>query len=378
MSKKKELKSYRAGQQPVGRATAPIAVTEFGRFMQQTFGAPSVEKGVGSVEEKKEELQRLKYDVEIIKKSKELEKLEGGGSPAVIFWPVRQKGKIVIRRLKLNPGEVEVVGEIPLGDEEEKKKEEKARPGEIAQVIKATSDVIKTGIEAGGGKGLDIATVDKYIDAKMEAKISTVHNKLTELGGKIDKIIDKGGGAGTSEVSVIRELKELGLLKTAGKEEGEKEGLTVLSRTIKELEDAGLVVRAAKVSEQSQRLEMEKEEKGMSFWLAARKLVMEEQKAMRESTLRKEKVGLLRDFTKDIGGAIADAFEETEEEEGKKAKREEKEEVIRESKKTKGGIEQFDCQQCGGTVSIPPEAQVEGHKLVCPRCSSEYEYTLSE
>ena len=369
MSKKK-LKSYRAGQEPVGKATAPIAVTEFGRFMQDTYGGPSVEKGVASVEEKKEELQMLKYDVEIIKKSKELEQLQGGGTPAVIFWPVREKGKIFIKRLKLNPGEVEVVGEIPTGEDKEKEGE-KRKPGEIAQAIKATTEAIKTGIEAGGGKGLDMATVDKYIDAKMEAKISTVHSKLSELGGKIDKIIDKGGGAGSSEVSVIKELKELGLLRT--KEEGGKEGK---KSVLQELVDFGLLVPASKVTEEGKRLELEKEEKGMSFWLAARKLVAEEQRAIREDALKKEKVGLLKSFTKDVGGAIAEAFEEIEEGEGSRVKPEKRGEIIRESKKTKGGIEQFTCEACGGTVSIPPEAQVEGHKLVCGKCNSEYEYTL--
>ena len=382
----------------VGRAVGEVIVTtQLGEIM----GDFERKRGIGGsargdIQEKRDELLEKKYEakklgwtLEAKRTQMELNKLDSGGQPAVIFFPVRQRGKILIKRLKLNPGEVETVGEVP----EEKEKEGKGGK-EAVSLVKETTEAVRAGIEvgkeaAGGGKGMSSDEVRKIMEDKLETYTTKMDAKFDKLLAKIDKVIE-GGGTKKDVVDTIKDLQDLGVI--AKKREGEKGegGVSGLSKTIKELEDAGLVVRATKVNQEAAKLEFEKEKEGMSFWLAAKKLVLEEKKAIMEERTKARKIDMFKSFTKDIGKAVAEALEEEEEEAeegeeeegaGEKGKRER---VIEESEKTPAGIEIFTCDavidgvKCGAKVSIPPEAQKEGYHLVCPKCGSTFEYLPPE
>ena len=394
MSKPTRTRRLEDVKKPVGRATGEVIVTtQLGEIMRDferkqgiggTVRADLEEKRAEAME-KKFEAKKLGYEVEAKKKERELERLDesgAGGQPAMIFFPVRQKGKILIKRLKLNPGEVEVVGEVPTEEEDKGKKEGK----EAVSLVKETTEAVKAGIAvgkeaAGGGKGINSDEVRKIMEDKIEAYRAKLDARFDKLDAKLEKIAE-GKGTKSDELSVIKELDALGLLrKTTEKDEGKEGGLSGLSKTIKELEDAGLVVRATKVNQEAAKLEFDKEKEGMSFWLAARKLVVEEKKALMEERTRREKIKMFKDFAKDIGKAVAEGLEESEEE-GEEVRGKE-EQVIEESEKTTAGIETFVCEteiepgvKCGAKISIPPEAQKEGYRLPCPKCGSEYQYVV--
>ena len=334
-------------------------------------------------------LEKEKYEakVELEEAKKRLKNLSGDMKPEKFFF-VDKKGRIW--EFTTNPGEPKLIFDPTKGNKEEGKGKEKPEvsAGGLAEVIKATSTAIKTGIDAGKGagvKGMSSDEVRKIVEDKIETYTTKMDAKFDKILAKIDKVIE-GGGTKKDVVDTIKDLQDLGVI--AKKREGEKGegGVSGLSKTIKELEDAGLVVRATKVNQEAAKLEFEKEKEGLAFWLAARKLVADEKKAMMEERISREKIKMFKDFAKDIGGAIAEGLEESEEEaeqgeeEGEAEEKGKRERVIEESEKSPAGIETFACDavidgvKCGAPVSIPPEAQKKGERLTCTKCGSQYEY----
>lgn len=338
----------------------------------------SLEDEVDNVKLRKE---KVKAEVDLKKAERELEEMEGSGRrPPTVIWPTydHKGGKFLIKSYSLNPGEVKTIGEV----EVDKKGEKKGEASDVVNAVTATTKAIQTGVELGqsvsaGGTSSD--EVRRIVEDKLETYTAKSDTKFATLRSDIiSKIeeIDRGGG-NLSELMDI--LDRFGLLKKKGEVEGEdgkkgsfEEALDFLDR----LEQKGFIKLATKNSGEAHEHEMEKLKESHAYDIAKKRLEEETAARIAQQTIERGRTKVLQDFTKDIGGAVADAMEEEEEDEDEdEGHASTSTSKIEESKKTKSGIEQFICEVCKATVSIPPEAQVVGTKLICPKCNSEYNYT---
>jgi len=262
-----------------------------------------------------------------------------------------------------------------------------------------TIPIIKTGE---GKLGISIQDIVTLVDSRLDAKVSDIKSDMAEIksmlrerktGGtadieayvdrkfkehessdKMDKIlesvrslsdrvarIERGETGGKrSEGDLLDKLNTFGLLK-----KGE-----TLTDNLEQLRKLGVIRYASDVEKRISTGTRTDQALSLAMFKHMWKMWSEEE----DRKLRREKLGLLRDFAKHVGGAFADALEEVEKEEKELEEKKER----KAPEKTEAGIEKVICDACKGEIAIPPEAQVKGKQIKCPKCGSIYEYEPEE
>jgi len=357
-----------------------LNLSELEKRMRDVHGAPSVTVGLSG-----DEVTKLKRKVAEAKLKRELYESEAEMAEA------RRR-----REQALNPGSADQKpGKIVLvnPDSSEPEKTVEVKSGE-------TIPIIKTGE---GRLGISIQDIVTLVDSRLDAKVSDIKSDMAEIksmlrerktGGtadmeayvdrkfkehesseKLDKVMDlvrdvsrrlervergEVGGGVRRETDLLDKLNTFGLLK-----KGES-----LTGTLEELRKLGVIRYASDVEKRISAGTRTDQALSLAMFKHLWKMWSEEE----DRKLRREKLGLLRDFAKHVGGAFADALEEVEkEEEGLEEKKERKA-----PEKTEAGIEKVLCDACKGEIAIPPEAQVKGKQIKCPKCGSIYEYEPEE
>jgi len=266
MSTRMRTHRFEDVEREVGRARGEVRVVNLREILktwEKESGKPIItstiieDEGVEEIkrEAEKNKWLKLKYErqLEAERAKEELNKLKGssGGKCTSIYCikpNPNNPGEVNIEEKKVKEGEAAIIN---VSAPAPPKKEEPAT-GEAAKIVEATAEAFKKGVEVSKGKA-EVTTEEVRRIAK-EVFADKIEARLSRLESKIDDIIS-GKGNRETEVTVIRELKNLGLLKVpTGKESGAS-----LVDTLKELQQLGVIQFTSKSSTEAKRLEFEKE-----------------------------------------------------------------------------------------------------------------------
>jgi len=347
-----------------------LNLSELEQRMRNVHGSPSLSFTKSETAELQKKVAEARMKKELYEAEAEMEKAK------------QERDRTLNPNTSDKPGRV-----VLLNPDSGEQKTVNVKSGETIPIIKTSEGKLGVSLQ-------DIATL---VDARIEAKVSDIKSDMTEIKSMLRE--RTGKGVGDIEAYVDKKFKEheasekmdkileqvRSLNERVGRiERGEvgtkKEGGDLLDK----LNSFGLLKKGETLTENLEQLrklgvikytsDVEKSVAGgtradqalsLAMWKHMWRMWSEEE----DRKLRRQKLGLLRDFAKNVGGAFAEALEELE-----KEGEEELEKKGKKVERTEAGIEKVLCDNCKAEIAVPPEAQVKGKQIKCPKCGSVYEY----
>jgi len=226
--------------------------------------------------------------------------------------------------------------------------------GEKRPEVALSGDTLLKLVTEKGGGGITLSDLAKYVDAKLEGAVAKVEGRLRE---ELRNIHD--------------DIKKLAERKPS--EKPGKSDLDTFFNRLEKLEKLGLIKFTKKEETPRETGELTGKDK-VSYFIAKDKLDLEKKKLELDRKYKMEKLKILKDFSRDIGEAIAEAMME---EEGGGEKESGARRIKgggRRRKRKKTALETLRCEVCGSSIPIPPEKQRAGETITCSKCGSKYEY----
>lgn len=301
------------------------------------LGERGMDEARTKVEEKQEELQVIRLDADIIRERQRRDKLEAGEEP------------------------VERASEDKLGDK---------------LLDEVVIPMVKTNLNQPEARGTDsvaeaaIKLADKALDKERGREPRSEGSTITEVINSLTKLKDF-----VSDDSTVRQLNDINeklkeLEKGKGKESDE---LDLIDKVLNIYDRVEKRMKPSEGGSQEGYYEFEKWKvehnrrtsmQDRAWTLRLRQQDKEHDARLAELGIQRERTEILRDGLKTIGKSVVEGITDEDFEDETPTRR-----------KTSGRARLWrgTCQ-CGETILVPPEGQVEGREFRCPKCDAKYEW----